>query len=221
MSEDLYASLGVPPTADAAAIKKAHRKRAKETYPERDGGDRDAFDKAQRAWLVLSDPTKRQRYDETGDADSAADPEAAEMAEAMNAVTQHFSALIGGGADPRTTDIVLEIKRGLKAGKAQIAEAARKAKLDVQRLEEFRKRLKRKAEGEDRLALLIDGQLRGIRSTLAQVARADRIHDKALALVEEYGYEVDKAPQPPSYEGFASILLGDAIKRQGPNFWNT
>lgn len=61
-----YDTLGVPKDADAATIKRAHRQRARETHPDRDG-DRADFDEVQHAIAILGDPARRQRYDETGD----------------------------------------------------------------------------------------------------------------------------------------------------------
>ena len=66
---DYYDILGVARDADADAIKKAYRKRALESHPDRNPGDAEAesrFKQAAEAYEVLSDPQKRQRYDRFG-----------------------------------------------------------------------------------------------------------------------------------------------------------
>ena len=66
--EDYYAILGVGRDADEAEIKKAYRRVALESHPDRFPDDEDAherFRKASEAYEVLSDPGKRARYDST------------------------------------------------------------------------------------------------------------------------------------------------------------
>lgn len=66
MSKDFYAVLGVAKDADAATIKKAYRKLAKQYHPDRNPGDEAAANKFKdigEAYAVLSDPKERQQYD--------------------------------------------------------------------------------------------------------------------------------------------------------------
>ena len=61
----LYDTLGVSSTADAAEIKKAHRKLAIEHHPDK-GGDAEQFKQIQHAYEILSDDRRRAIYDQTG-----------------------------------------------------------------------------------------------------------------------------------------------------------
>ncbi len=66
--EDYYAILGVGRDADEAEIKKAYRRVALESHPDRFPDDEEAherFRKASEAYEVLADPGKRARYDTT------------------------------------------------------------------------------------------------------------------------------------------------------------
>jgi molecular chaperone DnaJ len=68
---DYYEVLGVGKTADDDAIKKAYRKLALDNHPDRNPGNAEAekrFKEAAEAYAVLSDPPKRQRYDQFGHA---------------------------------------------------------------------------------------------------------------------------------------------------------
>jgi DnaJ-class molecular chaperone len=60
---DYYTTLEIPKTATQDDIKKAYRKLAMKTHPDRNGGDETKFKKIQEAYDTLSDPKKRQQYD--------------------------------------------------------------------------------------------------------------------------------------------------------------
>jgi DnaJ-class molecular chaperone len=68
---DLYEVLGIPKSASADEIKKAHRKAVRQHHPDRNKNNPQAeekFREAQEAYDILSDPQKRQNYDQFGHA---------------------------------------------------------------------------------------------------------------------------------------------------------
>ena len=67
VSKDYYAALGVAKDADAATIKKAYRKLARDLHPDKNPGNAEAesrFKEVSEAYDVLSDKDKRAKYDE-------------------------------------------------------------------------------------------------------------------------------------------------------------
>ena len=71
VKRDYYEVLGVEKTASVEEIKKAYRKKAIQYHPDKNPGDKQAeenFKEAAEAYDVLSDPQKRQRYDQFGHA---------------------------------------------------------------------------------------------------------------------------------------------------------
>ena len=66
---DYYEVLGVAKNATEDEIKKAYRKKAIQYHPDKNPGDKEAeekFKEAAEAYDILSNPEKRQRYDQFG-----------------------------------------------------------------------------------------------------------------------------------------------------------
>lgn len=66
MSKDYYKILGVEKNASPDEIKKAFKKLAMQHHPDRPGGDEAKFKEVNEVYQVLSDQSKRQRYDQFG-----------------------------------------------------------------------------------------------------------------------------------------------------------
>ena len=116
---DYYEVLGVPRDADEDALKKAYRKLAKKYHPDANPGDKEAeakFKEASEAYSVLSDPQKRQQYDQfghaafeqggggAGDSEASADLISAEIWEISSAI---FSVIFLAAAVPPGPEAVL------------------------------------------------------------------------------------------------------------------
>lgn len=66
MAADYYELLGVARGASQDDIKKAFRTKAHQHHPDKAGGDTEKFKAINEAYQVLSDPQKRQQYDQYG-----------------------------------------------------------------------------------------------------------------------------------------------------------
>src|ERR1700710_605592 len=71
VKRDYYEVLSVTKTADAEEIKRSYRRLAMKYHPDRNDGEGKAdaeikFKECAEAYEVLSDPAKRQRYDQHG-----------------------------------------------------------------------------------------------------------------------------------------------------------
>ena len=110
---DYYEVLGVDRNADDDTLKKAYRKLAKKYHPDMNPGDAEAaekFKEASEAYGILSDPQKRQQYDQFGHAAfeqgggfDAGNFDFSDIFGGMGGMGDIFSDLFGGGrrqADP-------------------------------------------------------------------------------------------------------------------------
>lgn len=89
---EYYEVLGIEPTATAMEVKKAYRKKAMLTHPDKHPNDPEAASKFQavgQAYQVLSDPSLRARYDEFGKEDAV--PQ-----QGFEDATEYFTAIFGG-----------------------------------------------------------------------------------------------------------------------------
>ncbi|MDD2525476.1 MAG: molecular chaperone DnaJ [Bacteroidales bacterium] len=99
---DFYEVLGVSKGATAEEIKKAYRKKAIQYHPDKNPGDKEAeeqFKEAAEAYEVLSDPTKKDRYDQFGHAGvgtSAASGGSYGGGMSMDDIFSHFGDIFGG-----------------------------------------------------------------------------------------------------------------------------
>ncbi len=66
MAKDYYKILGVNKNASADELKAAFRKLAHEHHPDKKGGNAEKFKEINAAYQVLSDPKKREQYDQFG-----------------------------------------------------------------------------------------------------------------------------------------------------------
>jgi molecular chaperone DnaJ len=101
---DYYDVLGIAKGAAAEDIKKAYRKMAIKYHPDKNPGDKQAeenFKEAAEAYEVLSNPEKRQRYDQFGHAANAGSANGGYGGGPgmdMNDIFSQFGDIFGGGS---------------------------------------------------------------------------------------------------------------------------
>ena len=98
---DYYEVLGVGKNADTKSIKKAYRKLAIKYHPDKNPGDKEAenkFKEAAEAYEVLSNPEKKQRYDQFGHAGMSGSAGGFGGGMNMDDIFSQFGDIFGGGS---------------------------------------------------------------------------------------------------------------------------
>lgn len=193
-----YETLGLDETADADAIKKAYRAKAKATHPDIQDGDRAAFENVNRAYVVLRDPESRAHYDATGEIrDEHVD---ALQENALVNVAMAFEQVIADcmrqGIDMTTVDLIGRMRSLFEAKRDERRQQRESVEHDRRTWEEMRGRFTVREEGQpNRFAAIVDDKLRKIDAALGQLAEADRIADAALAILDVHDYHFDQPDQ--------------------------
>jgi molecular chaperone DnaJ len=101
IKRDYYEVLGVSRTADGEEIKRTYRRLAMKYHPDRNNGEGKAeaeikFKECSEAYEVLSDPSRRTRYDQFGHQGGAAQHDFSHMD--VSDIFSMFDEIFGGGA---------------------------------------------------------------------------------------------------------------------------
>jgi curved DNA-binding protein CbpA len=148
MAFDPYATLGLPRDADAKAIKRAYRRKAKAAHPDA-GGSAEAFDELTRAVRLLEDPVRRARFDAEGATDAPPDPET----EALTLLAALLEALFEQNETPERFDIVAKLREFLRAERDKIRARSDRLKRRIASADKARGRLGGWTPGEPGLGL--------------------------------------------------------------------
>ena len=180
---DPYRILGVDKNSSEGDIKKAYKDRSKKLHPDGGGNDKDFAD-LKKAFDILTDPAKRNLYDEYG-IDDLLDIESEAKMVAVQIVISALDDLPDNcDIDKEITAIFQRCLNGLKEQEAQ-AKAAR---------DKLQRRLDgiQKKPVNDFLTKEIIRVVQSHDRAMKQIQLNYRIHDTAFKLVKEYKFDISK-----------------------------
>ncbi len=200
--DDPYEILGVDKKADTAEIKRAYKRKAKKAHPDA-GGSSEEMTKVSGAAMVLLDPVRRARFDETGTADASPDNL---TAHAVNNITSALNQLLCSERD--VSDYKKALVSIFERRKVEIADARRPLDRAIKRAAKVKARWKRKkkAQGEDFIGRAIDAQVEAHKGVIAKIERDICILDRCLEILEGYTYSAEtNATRSPFDSVFINI----------------
>lgn len=181
MTADLYQELKVPPTATPEEIKKAYRKRARATHPDK-GGKTEDFQAVNKAYQVLSDPTLRKNYDETGSTE-------------VESLQEIFDNLVIVAAervdDPTTQNILKGASALLDEGLSKAHKQLDNLKKEKKKWQEIEKRLHKKKKAPSSLLLKIAQRIKGAEHEMGRAELDIKQGAEMRKMLEEYEYTIE------------------------------
>lgn len=203
-----YDTLGLKPDASPEDIKRAFRRAASAAHPDRDGGSTEGMQAVNKAFDVLGDPARRERYDRTG-LDDRTDIEK----QAHDLLVQTFDRALKGDVDP-----VRAAAKHLAVLRENIAQS--RAGIEAEQVRLKRRSGKTKVKkGDNLVQMLIDRKLLELDRQHAQACEAMEIHAKAVAMLDSYEGEPE-APAPAQVysSGIDAMLYAmQAAQQTNPN----
>jgi len=197
---DYYNVLGIQKTADQDQIKKAYRKKAAESHPDK-GGDQEVFKIVAEAYAILSDPQKRGRYDR-GESLEKPDPKNIAMQNIRTYFVEFLSNDINSpfGAQPASSYLG-RIKTKIKSEKTNMQRYSKGLRKSLVFLKKRKNKIVRKdKQPDDLFDIILNQQISMVsksRDDLSLGVRSARI---ALKIIKEY----EEAPEP---DQLTSILI--------------
>jgi curved DNA-binding protein CbpA len=183
----LYEILGVKVDADAAAIKRAYRRKAQKLHPDK-GGNADAFAAVQLAYEVLSDDDRRKRYDETGAID---DIEKARAAQVDESIRMMVVAMLNSGADLESRDLVKamceQIRRNISEHERELKEIER----NIDKRLKAATRATRKGDGRNLIAEAILADAKQLSKRAFEIGDQIELGLRIIRALGDYEYKTD------------------------------
>lgn len=181
--EDLYSTLGVDKQSSEEQIKKAFKKKAKESHPDK-GGDKEKFVNINKAYQILSDDSKRKKYDETGQIDDFNENDAAtnELLALFNKVIESYSP-----EQLKEIDIIRTIKIDLNNTTKNINELITRNGKYQKDLKKIIKRVNKKKDTNRNIFLpVVEAKIKKIETDIFYLERQKLVLKKAEEIVDEY-----------------------------------
>lgn len=184
---DFYKILGVEKTATPKEIKKAYLKLAKTHHPDK-GGDEDKFKEIARAFEVLSDPDKKDKYDNGEEFDETYRSPKDKAKQNLYSVFDIVTGAHGFMADH--TDLIVRMREEINDMTLKMENDLSTVESNIKKVKSIIKRLK----NADFLKRYAENTLLGQEAQKKHVEESIKIQTIMLELVEEakYDFEADE-----------------------------
>jgi curved DNA-binding protein CbpA len=191
MNENLYEILGIEPTATPEEIKTAYREISKSEHPDKGGKD-SRQSEINNAYTILSNPAKRQRYDETG---SATDKPYENKVNDF--LANIFFKLIDANPDPTSVDLIQQMNMSVQA---IIRDGHQSIANNEKALKKFKRVLdKLSSKGNRALMILLERQIDQLEKNIMADKENLEFTKEILVILKDYSFDFSRQDEIPSY----------------------
>jgi DnaJ-class molecular chaperone len=188
----LYDTLGVNKDASQDDIKSAYKEKAKECHEDA-GGDHESMVELNKAYGILKDPVKRDKYDKTGETESQSFE-----ARFQQYVQTIFMSLVDNH-DADYTDLIGEFKAYTEMIIEDNGKRVKDAEKRLKKLEKVFKRVS--AKSENRIGMVLQNNMDNVKLEIGIIEENIKFMGECLLCLENYSYQVDEQPvQTYTYE---------------------
>jgi len=187
---DLYAVLGIERTATTADVRKAYRRMAKKAHPDAGGSDKQ-FALIRLAHDVLTDPARRQKYDETGNIElKPVDNALGEALQQVKIALDHvITVCLQRRMEPETVDVIADATRYLRDKIAEGEQANAKTKHEMDKGRKFVKRFKGKKKKPNLITPLFEQQFAQGDQIIANNNRSIASMKRAIEILKDHEFD--------------------------------
>lgn len=192
----LYDILDISRHATVSEIKRAYYKKAKQLHPDQGGNARE-FNVLHNAYLTLSDPYKKRRYDQTGEHVESTVAEDAALKQAANElIAMKFDSLLKQEQMKIIfIDIVAAIKSSIEADTRKMKENLTGIKETIKFLKKLGGKIKFKGNEINMMEAMIMNMIMGNERNIEKINRQIKCNQMALKLIKHYNFNPDQRQQ--------------------------
>ena len=182
---NLYDELELPRNCTFEEIKQKYRILAQINHPDK-GGDEKKFIRIKEAYETLSDPIKRQHYDNTGNYYEDTNINNEVKTRLANMIS-HFTQQI----NPDLDDLILKMKVDIYEAQRNTNKGIDMCNELIRKLTIISKKIKLKQdEGDNFLKSIVETKITQVQTELAGHKRTLLVFDKMLEVLENYHYSL-------------------------------
>jgi curved DNA-binding protein CbpA len=194
VDDDYYDTLGVGKDASKEEIRKAYRSKAQKEHPDK-SGNVDRFKQLQHAYDVLSDDSKRERYDRGEEAPGHIKTPAER---ANDALAQLFDKHLQKAKDH--VDLIATVRADIGVTINSIEQELVKGGVFFKETNHLKDRVTYKGHGSDIYHSLLDSKIRTAKQGMEKMRDNIEVLEIVLILLNDYECEVTKPPETtPGY----------------------